>query len=103
MGLEPHPWIVIGTDGDYAKPKQIQEITIMHDEHAQTHIATLIPENNYTVVNTLNNREGYALELDKQYDVTISVTRDFQEIKWWLHMKPKSNGEFEFSKADEIY
>lgn len=39
-GLEPHPWIVIGTDGDYAKPKQIQEITIMRDEHAQTHIAT---------------------------------------------------------------
>jgi hypothetical protein len=60
-------------------------------EFTQTHIATLIPENNYTVVNTLNNREGYALELDKQYDVTISVTGDFRDkmvapyeikIKW---------------------
>lgn len=48
----------------------------MRDEHAQTHIATLIPANNYAVVNTLNNREGYALELGKQYDVTISVTGD---------------------------
>jgi hypothetical protein len=53
----------------------------MHDEHAQTHIATLIPANNYTIVNTLNNREGYALELDKQYDVTISVSGDLQEMK----------------------
>lgn len=44
--FEPRPWIVIGTDGDYTKPEQIQELTIMCDEDAYTPIATLIPKNN---------------------------------------------------------
>ena len=61
----------------------------MRDEHAQTHIATLIPANNYAVVNTLNNREGYALELGKQYDVTISVTGDSRRGKMVVHYETK--------------
>jgi hypothetical protein len=101
--FEYHPWIEIGTDEDYTKPKQIQEITIMRDEHAQTHIATLIAENNEAIVKTLDKQQGYVLELNKEYRVTIKVIGNFHKVKYWFTMKPKSNGEFEYSKPDEIY
>lgn len=54
-------------------------------------------------MNTLKQREGYALELDKKYSVIIRVTGDFNTMKWWFTMKPKSNGEFEFSNPVSSY
>ena len=42
----------------------------MYDEHAVTHIASLISEDNEAVVNAINT-QGYTLELDRKYSVTI--------------------------------
>jgi hypothetical protein len=49
----------------------------MRDEHAQTHIATLIAENNEAIVKTLDKQQGYVLESNKEYRVTIKVIGNF--------------------------
>jgi len=41
--------------------------------------------------------------LDKKYSVIIRVTGDFNTMKGWFTMKPKSNGEFEFSNPVSSY
>jgi hypothetical protein len=102
-GFERHPCIEKGTDGNYTNPKQIEEITIMCDEDAQAHIVSLVLENNEAVVKTLNNREGYTLELDKKYHVQVKVTGNFKTVKWSFNVQPKSDGKLEYSSPVEIY
>jgi hypothetical protein len=101
--FEHHPWIEHGTDRNYTRPKRIQETTILRNEDAQAHIVSLTIEHNEAVVQTLNNQEGYALELDKKYHIQVKVTGHFNMVKWSFNVKPKSNGKFECSTPAEIY